>query len=88
MSAEHPSVDQLLGFLVRGLVDNPDDVQVSRVEGDATLILELSVHPEDVELVRGESDETLRDIRSVLSAASGRRKAIVELVDSDDVGEE
>ena len=53
-------------------------------------MLELVVHPDDVELVRGEGGETLRHLKAVVSAASGRRKAILELMDggSESSGEE
>ena len=81
-------MDQLVSFVVQGLVDNPDDVEVSKVEGDATVMLELSVNEEDVELVTGDDGETLRHLRAVLAAASGRRKAILELVEGGESGEE
>ncbi len=81
-------MDQLVSFVVQGLVDNPDDVEVSQVEGDSTVMLELSVHEDDVELVQGEDGETLRHLRAVLAAASGRRKAILELVEGGNAGEE
>ena len=81
-------MDQLVSFVVQGLVDNPDDVEVSKVEGDATVMLELSVHEDDVELVKGDDGETLRHLRAVLAAASGRRKAILELVEGGESGEE
>ncbi len=74
-------MDQLVSFVVQGLVDNPDEVEVSKVEGDATVMLELSVHEDDVDLVKGDDGETLRHLRAVLAAASGRRKAILELVE-------
>lgn len=75
------AVDELVTFLARGLVDNPDQVRVSKVEGDATVMLELSVAPEDLELIRGDHGETLRHLKAVVSASSGRRKAILELMD-------
>ncbi len=84
-------MQDLVEYLVRGLVDHPDDVQVRAVEGEATVMLELRVHPEDVDLVRGEDGQTLRHIRAVLSAASGRRKAVLELLndlDEDAAAEE
>ncbi|MCB9761564.1 MAG: KH domain-containing protein [Alphaproteobacteria bacterium] len=84
------AVEDLVTFLVRGLVDDPDAVRVAKVEGDATIMLELSVASDDVELVRGEDGETLRHIKAVVAAAAGRRKAILELMDGipDEDGEE
>jgi predicted RNA-binding protein YlqC (UPF0109 family) len=75
-------MEDLVTYIVRGLVDHPDDVQVSKVEGDSTVILELSVNASDVDLVRGDGNETLAHLKAVLSAASGRRKAVLELVDA------
>ena len=74
-------MEQLVTYIVRGLVDNPDDVRVGKVEGDATVILELEVNPRDVDLVVGDGGQTLEHLRSVVAAASGRRKALVELVE-------
>ncbi|MCP4804684.1 MAG: KH domain-containing protein [Proteobacteria bacterium] len=78
------ATEDLVGFLVRGLVDNPDDVTVSTVEGDAANILELRVNAEDVELVEGEDGETLEHIKALVSAASGKTKSIVELLEAND----
>lgn len=72
---------ELVTYIVRGLVDNPDDVQVNAVEGDSTIILELSVNEDDKELVLGEDDETFAHLKAVLSASSGRRKAVLEMVE-------
>jgi predicted RNA-binding protein YlqC (UPF0109 family) len=82
------AADDLVTFLVRGLVDNPDEVVVSTLEGDASLVLEVSVEADDVELVRGDDGETLRHIKALAAAASGKRKAIVELVTQNASGEE
>jgi len=76
-------MEQLVTFIVRGLVDSPDDVRVNKVEGESSVILELSVHPDDVELVQGEQGATLLSLKHVLSAASGRRKAILELIEGE-----
>ena len=36
---------ELVAYVARALVDNPDDVRVSEIEGERTTILELRVHP-------------------------------------------
>jgi len=74
---------ELVGFLVRGLVDHPDDVTISTVEGDASSILEVRVHADDIELVKGDDGETLHHIKALVSAAAGNTKAIVELLEAD-----
>ena len=71
----------LVSYLARGLASQPDAVHVNEVEGEASVLLELSVAPEDVAAIQGEEGETLRAIRAVLSAAVGQRKAVLELVE-------
>jgi predicted RNA-binding protein YlqC (UPF0109 family) len=71
----------LVLHLVQPIVDHPEEVKVQVVEGEATVMLELSVHPEDRERVQGDNGRTLRSIRNVLSAAAGKRKATLDLVD-------
>lgn len=71
----------LVDHVVRGLVKNPDAVRLNTVEGDASVLIELSVAPEDVARVKGPNGDTLRAIRTVLSASAGRRKAVLELLE-------
>jgi len=80
----------LVQHLVQPIVAHPDDVNVHVVDGEATVILEMTVHADDRERVEGENGRTLRAIRNVISAAAGRRKATLDLVDehSGDGGEE
>ncbi len=70
----------VVDHLVRGLVGNPDAVRLNTVEGEASVLIELSVAPEDVARIKGPDGDTLRAIRTVLSAAAGRRKAVLELL--------
>jgi predicted RNA-binding protein YlqC (UPF0109 family) len=76
-------VTHLAEFLVRSVVANPGAVSVNEVEGDASVLLEVRVDPADVERVHGPEGETLRAIRTVISAAAGQRKAVVELIEPD-----
>jgi len=74
-------VTELVQFLVRGLVANPDAVSVRSEEGEASVIVELTVDPADLPRVKGPDGETLRAIRTVLSASAGRRRAVLELIE-------
>lgn len=78
----------LVGFLVKSIVRNPDAVQVNAVEGEASTLLELHVHADDVGRVNGPDGETLRAIRTVLSASAGQRKVMLELIDPSASGDE
>ena len=75
-------MSELVGVLVRGLVSNPGAVQIHTVEGDASVLIELTVDDSDLPRVKGPDGETLRALRTVLSASAGRRKAILELIEA------
>ena len=72
---------ELLQHLVKGLVQAPEAVSVKAIEGDASVLYELSVDPADLASVKGPEGETLRALRTVLSASSGERRAVLELVE-------
>ncbi len=71
----------LVDHVVRSIVKNPDAMRLNSVEGEASILLELSVAPEDLARVKGPNGDTLRAIRTVLSASAGRRKAVLELIE-------
>lgn len=77
-------MQDLVLFLARSLANHPDEVHVNMVEGEAVVMFELRVHKEDVPRIIGSSGRNIRSIRQVLSAAGGRRKVVLELIDSDD----
>lgn len=79
-------MEELITYVVRGLVDHPDQVSVNTVEGEASIMLELSVNPDDIDLVKGDDGATLQHLRAVVAAASGRRKAVVELLEGAPTG--
>ena len=71
-------------YITPWLVDNPDEVEVSELEGEGKgSVLELSVHPDDVGKVIGKRGRMIRSIRT-LSKAAGQREGknySVEVVD-------
>ena len=60
---------ELVELIAKALVDQPDRVQVSQLEGEQTTILELKVAPEDLGKVIGKQGRTARAIRIILGAA-------------------
>ena len=60
----------LILFLAKSLVENPDAVQVTETEGPDSIIIELNVAPEDMGKVIGKQGRIARAIRSVLKAAT------------------
>ncbi len=80
---------ELVEFLVRPLVRNPDELSVSVVEGSASLLIELRVSDEDLDALTGDGEGAFQAIQQVIAAAGGRRKPVLELIDpSDDSSEE
>ena len=76
----------LLEFLARALVDEPDEVQVSSFEEeDGTVVLEVSVAPDDAGLLIGGGGRTIYAVRSVRRAASIReeKRVLVDVVDPE-----
>jgi uncharacterized protein len=75
---------ELLEYLARGLVEHPDDVQVTEVEEqDGTIVLELSVSAEDYGSVIGRGGRTASALRAVIKCASVKqgRRVFVDIVD-------
>ena len=74
----------LIEFLARALVDNPDQVSVeSYEEDDGTVVYEVRVAEDDVGKVIGRSGRTVNALRAVLRAAATRegRRVLVDIVD-------
>ena len=75
----------LLEYLARGLVEEPDEVQVNEVqEDDGTIVLELSVAEDDYGSVIGRGGRTASALRTVVKAAAVKeqRRVFVDIVDS------
>lgn len=85
---EDAIVDQLsdlIGFIARALVDEPDEVKVEVLEedDDPALIFELTVAPDDLGKVIGRDGRTARAMRTLLAATSARqrRRAVLEIAE-------
>ncbi len=73
---------ELVLYIAKSLVDNPDQVEVEEVEEERDLILKLKVAPEDVGKVIGKQGRIAKAIRSLVKAASSQdqRRVIVDIV--------
>ena len=74
---------ELIRYIAQALVDNPDEVSVSEVEGNQTSVLELSVANEDLGKVIGKQGRTARAMRTILSAASAKikKRTVLEIIE-------
>jgi predicted RNA-binding protein YlqC (UPF0109 family) len=64
----------LIKYMAQALVDHPEAVEVSEVEGEQTSVIELKVAKDDVGKIIGKQGRTARAIRTILDAASGKAK--------------
>ena len=64
---------ELVKFIAKSLVDNPDAVTIRQSEGPEAIILELSVAPEDMGKVIGKQGRIAKSIRTVVKAATAKQ---------------
>jgi predicted RNA-binding protein YlqC (UPF0109 family) len=76
-------LENLLSFLARSLVEEPDRVEVSGTESGSRVDLELRVAPDDMGRVIGRNGRTVKAIRTVMKAASVKagKRVSVEVAD-------
>jgi predicted RNA-binding protein YlqC (UPF0109 family) len=73
----------LITRIAQALVDDPEQVEVTAVEGSQVTVIELKVAKEDIGKIIGKQGRTARAIRTILSAASAKIKnrAILEIIE-------
>ncbi|MGI5851308.1 MAG: KH domain-containing protein [Clostridiales bacterium] len=73
---------ELVKFIAKSLVDNPDQVDVREVEGEQTVIIELRVAPDDMGKVIGKQGRIAKAIRTVVKAAATKenKRVVVEII--------
>ena len=74
---------ELLAYLARELVDEPDAVRVESVERDDAIVLRLTVAPDDIGKVIGRAGRIARALRAVVRASAVRedRRVLLEIVE-------
>lgn len=73
----------LVEYIVKNLVDRPDNVSVSEISGEQATIIELRVAPEDLGKVIGKGGKTARSIRTLVHAAASKehKRAVLEILE-------
>lgn len=73
---------ELVKFIARSLVDDPDAVDVTEIEGERSIILELRVAPEDMGKVIGKQGKIAKAIRTITKATAAKegKRVVVEIL--------
>ena len=75
----------LIKYIAQALVDEPEQVEVSDIEGHEVLIIELKVAKNDIGKIIGKQGRTARAIRTILAAASAtakvKKRTVLEIIE-------
>ena len=73
----------LVAYIAKALVDKPEEVAVTEIEGEQTSVIELKVAKEDLGKVIGKQGRTARAMRTILSAASTKinKRSVLEIIE-------
>ena len=74
---------EFIEHIVRALVDNPDDVKLTEIQGERTTVFELRVGEGDLGQVIGKKGQTAKAIRTLIGAISARqgKRAMLEILE-------
>lgn len=72
-------------YLIKHLVDKPDEVQVNEIVGERTIIFELRVGDGDIGKVIGRKGQTARSLRTLLAAVAAKQgqRSVLEILEPD-----
>ncbi len=72
----------LVEFIAKSLVDNPDAVDVTEIEGERSIILELRVAPDDMGKVIGKQGKIAKAIRTITKATAAKegKRVVIEIL--------
>lgn len=74
---------ELVEYICKTLVDHPEELRITEIEGERTIVFELRCNDEDVGKIIGKSGKTIGAIRTLLSTVAARqnRRAVLEVVE-------
>ncbi len=74
---------ELVALMAKALVDNPDQVEVTEIAAEQSLVIELKVAKEDMGKIIGKKGRNAQAMRTLLNAASVklRKRVVLEIVD-------
>jgi len=74
---------ELITYIAKALVDKPEEVVVTEIEGAQTAVIELKVAKDDLGKVIGKQGRTARAMRTILGAASTKikKRSVLEIIE-------
>ena len=74
---------ELVGYMVKSLVDHPEQVEIREIEGEKSTILELKVIKEEIGKVIGKHGRIARAIRTIINASATKsgKRVVLEILD-------
>jgi hypothetical protein len=75
--------EKYIEFIIKNLVNHPEDIKISRIDGTKETIIEIRVHQEDVGKVIGKNGSVVRALRTIVSAIGNieKKNYILEVID-------
>ncbi|MDP8215534.1 MAG: KH domain-containing protein [Candidatus Euphemobacter frigidus] len=76
---------ELIEYIVKSIVDSPESVNVTQIDGESTIVFELRVQQDDVGKVIGKKGRTINAIRTLVNAtaAKSNMRAMLEIVEEE-----
>ena len=76
-------IEELVQYIVQAIVDTPEEVSISAIEGGHTTVLELRVAKSDLGKVIGKQGRNVQAIRTILNSVSGKvkKRVVLELIE-------
>lgn len=74
---------EFVEYVVKALVDYPDEVNIREVDGERTVLFELRLNKTDIGKVIGKNGRTITALRSLLTSAAAKqgRRAVLEIIE-------
>ncbi len=77
-------MENLILYIVRELLDDPDSVEISEIEADHTTVVELKVNPEELGKIIGRQGRTANALRTIVNAAALKagKRIVLEIIEN------
>jgi len=74
---------ELIELIIKGIVDNPDKVEINEIIGEKSSIYEVKVDSDDIGKVIGRQGRNIKSIRTIVNAAAQKddKRVVIEIVD-------